>query len=173
LSSLGSNNYASAGAFDAVKDEAWLKGDFIATIQQRGKAVIDKRGASSAASAANAIIEHVHDWLLGAGEEYVSMGVYTDESKPYGVESNLIYSFPLHTVRGGHYKIVLGLDVDDFSAAKFKATEKELEEVRYCFITHCALLLMYWSVRVLKHTHAFYTHTYTLQERTMALAVVG
>lgn len=115
---------------DAVADKAWLEGSFISTIQQRGKAVIDKRGASSAASAANAIIDHMRDWLLGSSGEIVSMGVYTASGAPYGVESNLIYSLPLITERGGSYKVVADLPVDDFSAGKLKATEKELMEER-------------------------------------------
>lgn len=112
-------------AFEAIGDDAWLKGDFITTIQQRGKAVIDKRGASSAASAANAIIDHVHDWLLGSNGEMVSMGVYTD-GKSYGVAEGLIYSLPCICERGGSYRIVTDLAIDEFSQGKLKATEEEL-----------------------------------------------
>ena len=116
-------------ATTAVADEEWLHGAFITTIQQRGKAVIDKRGASSAASAANAIVDHVRSWLLGSGDEMVSMGVYTDGSV-YGVEAGLIYSLPVKCVRGGGYVVVRDLPIDAFSAGKLRETETELKEER-------------------------------------------
>jgi len=80
-----------------VADEAWLHGDFITFVQNRGKAVIDARGASSAASAANAIIEHAHDWVLGSAGASVSMGVYTTDAvaATYGVAKGLVFSFPV------------------------------------------------------------------------------
>lgn len=114
----------------AVADDAWLHGPFITAIQQRGKAVIDKRGASSAASAAHAIVDHVRDWLLGSAGAWVSMGVVTGADAPYGIASDLVFSFPLITHRGGSYSVVADLAVDAFSADKLKATEKELLEER-------------------------------------------
>ncbi|HEX7037645.1 MAG TPA: malate dehydrogenase [Pseudomonadales bacterium] len=107
-------------------DMDWYTGEFIPTVQQRGAAIIEARGASSAASAANAAIDHMRDWALGT-DAVVSMGVYSDGS--YGVERGLIYSFPV-TCSGGDWKIVQGREVNDFSAEKMKATEKELQEER-------------------------------------------
>lgn len=118
-----------AGVPALVNDKAYLEGDFISTIQQRGKAVIDKRGASSAASAANAIIDHIRDWMLGSNGEMVSMGVYSNGSD-YGVEEGLIFSMPCICERGGKYKIVTDLSVDAFSQDKLKATEEELKQER-------------------------------------------
>src|SRR5215510_10741736 len=110
-------------AIEVIKDEPWLKETFISTVQQRGAAVIKARGSSSAASAANAAIDHMHDWALGsAADDVVSMGVYSDGS--YGVEKGLIYSFPV-VCRGGEWKIVQGRDIGAFSREKMKATEKE------------------------------------------------
>jgi malate dehydrogenase len=97
-------------------------------VQQRGAAIIKARGASSAASAANAAIAHMRDWALGTcGDSWVSMGVYSDGS--YGVEKGLIYSFPA-TCKDGKWSIVQGLNIDAFSQEKMKATEKELQEER-------------------------------------------
>jgi malate dehydrogenase len=107
-------------------DMDWYTGDFIPTVQQRGAAVIEARGASSAASAANAAIDHMHDWTLGSNG-IVSMGVYSDGS--YGVEKGLIYSFPV-VCKDGDWAIVQGRDVNDFSREKMKATEQELQEER-------------------------------------------
>ncbi|MGE0624258.1 MAG: malate dehydrogenase [Pseudomonadales bacterium] len=107
-------------------DQAWYEKDFIPTVQQRGAAIIAARGASSAASAANAAIDHMHDWALGS-DGVVSMGVYSDGS--YDVEPGLIYSFPV-TCSGGDWKIVQGIDINAFSRAKMDATEKELVEER-------------------------------------------
>jgi malate dehydrogenase len=112
-------------ATEAVDDEAYLQGAFISTIQQRGKAVIDKRGASSAASAANAIVDHVRDWVLGSNGEMVSMGVYS-AGNTYGINEGLIFSFPCVCTRGGKYTVTSGLEIDAFSQAKLKATEDEL-----------------------------------------------
>src|SRR5262245_7039385 len=109
-------------------DKDWYAKEFISTVQQRGAAVIKARGSSSAASAANAAIDHMHDWVLGsAADDVVSMGVYSDGS--YGVEKGLIYSFPV-VCRGGEWKIVQGRDIGAFSREKMKATEKELTEER-------------------------------------------
>lgn len=112
-------------AMDLV-DMHWYEGDFIPTVQQRGAEIIAARGASSAASAANAAIAHVRDWVDGT-DEIVSMGVYSDGS--YGVEKGLIYSFPV-TCAGGDWKIVEGIEINDFSRAKMQATETELKEER-------------------------------------------
>ncbi|GAA4083760.1 malate dehydrogenase [Zhongshania borealis] len=109
-------------------DQAWLEGDFIPTVQQRGAAIIKARGASSAASAANAAIGHVRSWALGTeGDDWVSMGVYSDGS--YGIAEGLIYSFPCRC-KDGEWEIVQGVDVNDFSRAKMQASEQELAEER-------------------------------------------
>lgn len=109
-------------------DQAWYEADYIPTVQQRGAAIIAARGASSAASAANAAINHIRDWALGTpANDWVSMGVYSDGS--YGIDKGLIYSFPV-TCKNGDWEIVQGLDINEFSRAKMKATEKELQEER-------------------------------------------
>ena len=109
-------------------DEAWLSDEFIPTVQQRGAAIIKARGASSAASAASAAIDHMHDWALGtAGEDWVSMGIPSDGS--YGIEPGVIYSYPVRC-SGGTYEIVQDLTISDFSGERMKATEAELREER-------------------------------------------
>lgn len=109
-------------------DQAWYENDFIPTVQKRGAAIIDARGASSAASAANAAIFHIRDWALGTGEgDWTSMGVYSDGS--YGIQEGLIYSFPC-VCKNGDWEIVQGVELNDFSKAKMKATEDELAEER-------------------------------------------
>ncbi|MCL4103965.1 UNVERIFIED_CONTAM: hypothetical protein GTU68_034827 [Idotea baltica] len=109
-------------------DQSWYENDFIPTVQQRGAAIIKARGASSAASAANAAIGHMRNWALGTeGDDWVSMGVYSDGS--YGVTEGLIYSFPCRC-DGGDWSIVQGLEVSDFSQARMNATQQELEEER-------------------------------------------
>jgi malate dehydrogenase len=114
-------------AIDLV-DQSWYEEDFIPTVQQRGAAIIKARGASSAASAANAAIDHMHDWALGTPEgDWVSMGVYSDGS--YGITEGLIYSFPC-VCKDGDWTIVQGLDINDFSRGKMTATEQELTEER-------------------------------------------
>jgi len=114
-------------AIDMV-DQTWYETDFIPTVQQRGAAIISARGASSAASAANAAIAHMRSWALGTSEgDWVSMGVYSDGS--YGITEGLIYSFPC-TCAGGDWTIVQGLEINDFSRAKMTATEQELTEER-------------------------------------------
>jgi malate dehydrogenase len=111
-----------------IDDQAWLEGDFIPTVQKRGAAIIDARGASSAASAASAAIDHVHDWVLGTPEgDWVSMGIPSDGS--YGVQEGLISSFPV-TVSDGEYKIVQGLELSEFSRGRIDATAAELAEER-------------------------------------------
>ena len=114
-------------AIDLV-DQAWFEEDFIPTVQQRGAAIIKARGASSAASAANAAIGHIRSWALGTeGDDWVSMGVYSDGS--YGIAEGLIYSFPCRCCNGD-WVIVQDADINDFSRAKMQATEQELIEER-------------------------------------------
>jgi malate dehydrogenase len=109
-------------------DQSWYKETFIPTVQQRGAAVIAARGSSSAASAANAAIDHMRTWALGTeGDNWVSMGVYSDGS--YGISKGLIYSFPVRC-KNGDWEIVQGLKIDAFSQEKMSATEKELSEER-------------------------------------------
>ncbi len=109
-------------------DNGWVVDDFIPTVQQRGAAIIEARGASSAASAANAAIDHVHSWMMGTEDgDWVSMAVPSDGS--YGIEAGLIYSFPC-TCAGGQYEIVQGLEIDDFSRERMDATMNELKEER-------------------------------------------
>mgnify|MGYP001173602312 FL=1 len=110
----------------SMVDMDWYIGDFIPTVQQRGAAIIEARGASSAASAANAAIDHMRDWALGS-DAVLSMGVYSDGS--YGVTEGLIYSFPV-TCSGGDWHIVQGVGVNAFSQEKMDATETELTEER-------------------------------------------
>ena len=116
---------AGEGAMSMI-DMDWYTADFIPTVQQRGAAIIEARGASSAASAANAAIDHMRDWVLGT-DSVVSMGVYSDGS--YGVAEGLIYSFPV-TCQGGDWSIVQGVEVNGFSQEKMDATETELAEER-------------------------------------------
>ncbi len=114
-------------ASDSV-DEAWYKETFIPTVQKRGAAIIEARGLSSAASAANAAIDHMRTWVMGTdSNDWVSMGIPSDGS--YGITEGLIYSFPV-TCKDGEYKIVQDLEVSDFSREKMDATMKELEEER-------------------------------------------
>lgn len=109
-------------------DQSWYESEFIPTVQQRGAAIIEARGASSAASAANAAIDHMRNWALGTeGDDWVSMGIYSDGS--YGITEGLIYSFPCRC-KNGEWEIVQGLDINEFSQAKMKATEQELSEER-------------------------------------------
>jgi malate dehydrogenase len=116
-------------AFDAVgNDQAWLEGEFIPTVQQRGAAIIKARGLSSAASAANAAIDHVRSWALGTpAGDWVSMAVPSDGS--YGVPEGVISGFPV-TCAGGRYEIVQGLDIDEFSRGRIDASVAELEGER-------------------------------------------
>jgi malate dehydrogenase len=109
-----------------INDEAWIERTFIPTVQERGKEVIEARGLSSAASAANAAIDHVRDWHLGTpAGEWVSMAVASDGS--YGVPEGLIYGFPCVCKRG-KWSIVKGLEINEFSRAKLDATTAELQE---------------------------------------------
>jgi malate dehydrogenase len=113
-------------AAEKVNDQAWLESEFIPTVQKRGAAIIEARGASSAASAANAAVDHLHDWVLGTpAGDWVSMAIPSDGS--YGVEEGLISSFPV-TCSGGAYEIVQGLEISEFSQGRIDATVKELGE---------------------------------------------
>jgi malate dehydrogenase len=115
-------------AAQLVGDQAWLENDFIPTVQQRGAAIIEARGLSSAASAANAAIDHIRTWALGSADgDWVSMAVPSDGS--YGVAEGLISSFPV-TCADGKYSIVQGLDIDDFSRGRIDASVAELLEER-------------------------------------------
>jgi len=112
----------------SLVDEAWVRDDFIPTVQQRGAAIIKARGASSAASAASAAIDHVRDWALGStAGDWVSMAVPSDGS--YGVAEGIVYSFPVRC-SNGRYEIVQGLELSEFSRERMKATEAELLEER-------------------------------------------
>lgn len=109
-------------------DQSWLVDNFIPTVQKRGAAIIEARGLSSAASAANAAIEHIRDWVLGTKEgQYVSMGVPSDGS--YGIPEGVIYGFPC-TCKDGEYTIVQGLEISEFSRERMMATYQELCEER-------------------------------------------
>ena len=111
-----------------VDDQAWVSDVFIPTVAKRGAAIIEARGASSAASAANAAIDHVHDWVLGTPEgDWVSAGVPSDGS--YGIPEGIISGFPCVS-RNGSWEIVQGLDIDDFSRARIDASVAELQEER-------------------------------------------
>ena len=124
---LSQTSVDGAPALELV-DQSWYEGTFIPTVAKRGAAIIEARGASSAASAASAAIDHMHDWALGTPEgSWVSMAVPSDGS--YGVPEGLIYGFPV-TVKDGVYSIVQGLPVSAFSQGRMDATTKELEEER-------------------------------------------
>ena len=119
---------AGSSAAAVIDDQEWLEGDFIPTVQKRGAAIIEARGASSAASAANAAVDHVHDWVLGTPEsDWVSMAVASDGG--YGVPEGLISSFPV-TCADGAWSVVQGLEIDDFSRARIDASVAELGEER-------------------------------------------
>jgi malate dehydrogenase len=112
----------------SLVDQAWYEKEFIPTVQQRGAAIIKARGASSAASAASAAIDHMHTWAHGTAEgDWVSMGIPSDGS--YGIEPGVIYGYPV-TVKDGKYTIVQDLEIDGFSRARMDATDKELREER-------------------------------------------
>jgi malate dehydrogenase len=111
-----------------INDQTWLESTFIPTVQKRGAAIIDARGLSSAASAANAAIDHVRDWISGSRDgDWVTMGIPSDGS--YGIPEGVIYGYPV-TCRGGSYQIVKGLEVSEFSRKRMDATLKELHEER-------------------------------------------
>jgi malate dehydrogenase len=109
-------------------EQSWYADEYIPVVQQRGAAIIKARGASSAASAANAAVDHMRSWALGTdANDWVSMGIYSDGS--YGIQEGLIYSFPC-TCKNGDWEIVQGLEINEFSRARMQATEKELAEER-------------------------------------------
>ena len=111
-----------------INDQAWLENTFIPTVQKRGAAIIDARGLSSAASAANAAIDHVRDWISGSRDgDWITMGVPSDGS--YGIPEGVIYGYPV-TCRGGSYQVVKGLEMSEFSRKRMDATLKELHEER-------------------------------------------
>jgi len=111
-----------------INDQAWLESTFIPTVQKRGAAIIEARGLSSAASAANAAIDHIHDWVLGTRDgDWISMGVPSDGS--YGIPEGVLYGYPV-TCKGGKYEVVKGIEVSDFSRKRMDATLKELHEER-------------------------------------------
>ncbi len=106
----------------------WYREEFIPTVQQRGTAIIKARGASSAASAASAAIDHMRDWALGTDENWVSMGVASDGS--YGISEGVVYSYPVRCPGDGRYEIVQGLEIDSFSRERMDASHAELREER-------------------------------------------
>ncbi len=114
-----------ASVKDTIGDEAWNKETFVPTVARRGAAIIEARGLSSAASAANAAIDHVHDWVLGSNDEWVTMGVPSDGS--YEIPSGTVYGFPC-TTRDGKISIVPGLEIDAFSRERMTLTLRELNE---------------------------------------------
>jgi malate dehydrogenase len=115
-------------AWPLVNDQAWLESKFIPTVQKRGAAIIEARGLSSAASAANAAICHVRDWVHGTRDgDWVTMGVPSDGS--YGIPEGVIYGYPV-TCKGGRYEVVKGIEISEFSRKRMDATLKELHEER-------------------------------------------
>mmetsp|Transcript_9470 Transcript_9470/g.10977 ORF Transcript_9470/g.10977 Transcript_9470/m.10977 type:complete len:344 (+) Transcript_9470:85-1116(+) len=112
----------------AVNDDEWIEGEFVKTVQQRGAYIIQKRKLSSSLSAANAVCDHIRNWLLGtAPGEWVSMGVITEDTNEYGIPSSICYSFPV-TCQDGQWKIVADLPIDKRSRELMDATTKELQE---------------------------------------------
>lgn len=129
-------SYATADgkAVKGLVDDEWNKNYFIPTVQQRGAAIIKARGASSAASAASAAVDHMRSWALGSGGQWVSMGIYS-KGNPYGVDEDLMFAFPI-VCEGGQYKIVEGLEISDFSREMIKKTEAELQGERAAVADH-------------------------------------
>lgn len=117
-----------ADAAAAIGDQSWIENDFIPTVQKRGAAIIEARGASSAASAANAAVDHIHDWVLGTPEgDWVSMAIPSTGS--YGVQEGIFSGYPC-TCAGGEYTIVEGLEIDEFSRSRIDTSVNELAEER-------------------------------------------
>lgn len=112
---------------ESINDESWNKETFIPKVGKRGAAIIEARGLSSAASAANAAIDHIHDWVLGTDGHWVTMGIASDGS--YGIPKEVMYGFPV-VCKNGEYEIVQGLAIDDFSRERMNFTLNELEEER-------------------------------------------
>ena len=129
-------SYATADgkAVKGLVDDEWNKTYFIPTVQQRGAAIIKARGASSAASAASAAVDHMRSWALGSGGQWVSMGIYS-KGNPYGVDEDLMFAFPI-VCEGGDYKIVEGLAISDYSREMIKKTEAELQGERAAVAEH-------------------------------------
>lgn len=121
-----SNTTVNGKAATDLVDENWLVDDFIPTVQQRGAAIIKARGASSAASAASAAVDHMRSWALGSNGQWVSMGIFSGDNT-YGIDQDIIYSFP-QICEDGEYKTVEGLNINDFSRQRMQETEKELLE---------------------------------------------
>ena len=112
---------------DMINDQEWNANTFLPTVGKRGAAIIEARGLSSAASAANAAIDHMRDWALGSNGEWVTMGIPSDGS--YGIPEGVMFGFPV-TTENGEYKIVQGLEIDEFSQERINITLGELEEER-------------------------------------------
>jgi malate dehydrogenase len=112
---------------DKINDDAWNRNEFLPKVGKRGAAIIEARGLSSAASAANAAIDHVRDWVLGTNGKWVTMGIPSDGS--YGIPVDVMYGYPV-TCANGEYSIVQGLPIDEFSRERMNFTLKELEEER-------------------------------------------
>jgi malate dehydrogenase len=129
-------SYATADgkAVKSLVSDEWNRNEFIPVVQQRGAAIIKARGASSAASAASAAVDHMRSWALGTNGKWVSMGVYS-EGNPYGVDQDLIFAFPI-TCENGEWKIVEGLEINDFSREMIKKTEAELQGERAAVADH-------------------------------------
>jgi malate dehydrogenase len=122
--------FATAGGAslkDKVADEAWNRETFIPKVGKRGAAIIEARGLSSAASAANAAIDHIRDWVLGTNGKWVTMGIPSDGS--YGIPKDVMFGYPV-TCANGKYEIVQGLAIDEFSQERINFTLNELEEER-------------------------------------------
>lgn len=125
------------GAYEAVKDDSYLKNDFVKIVQTRGGAVIKARKLSSAMSAAKASVDHMRDWFLGTPtDQWVSMGVISPGDK-YGIQAGLMYSFPV-TIQGGKWTIKDGLDINDFAREKMDLTAKELQEEKDSAMEVCS-----------------------------------
>ena len=129
-------SYATAAgkAVKSLVSDEWNKSDFIPTVQQRGAAIIKARGASSAASAASAAVDHMRTWALGSNGQWVSMGVCS-KGNPYGVDQDLIFAFPI-ICANGDWKIVEGLEISDYSREMIKKTEAELQGERAAVADH-------------------------------------
>ena len=112
---------------DMINDHEWNRDVFLPTVGKRGAAIIEARGLSSAASAANAAIDHIRDWVLGTNGKWVTMGIPSDGS--YGIPKDVMFGFPV-TCENGQYTIVQGLEIDEFSRERINVTLNELEEER-------------------------------------------
>jgi malate dehydrogenase len=113
---------------DLINDEDWNRNVFLPTVGKRGAAIIEARGLSSAASAANAAIDHIRDWVLGS-DDWVTMGIPAPADNGYGIPEGLVFGFPCEC-KGGNYSLIKGLEIDEYSRGKIAATLKELEDER-------------------------------------------